>query len=37
MTWLEVKIMYPPRQVLWDLEFAFDERFVDNHLRGDVA
>src|SRR5580700_9108206 len=30
---LEVQVMHPPSEVLRDLEFAFDERLVDDHLR----
>jgi hypothetical protein len=36
-TWREVEIVNARRQVLRDIQVAFDERLADDHLDGDVA
>jgi hypothetical protein len=35
--WLEVQVMHGPGEVLRSLKFALDKRFVNDHLRRDVA
>ena len=35
--WLEVQIMHRPGQMFGSFQFALDERFVDDHLRGDIG